>query len=130
MSPQEIFDVSAIHLFVQGKRAQDEKFVNCISDDGSMCPVGLLIGEDYFPELESNRTLRWLIENHTDMFPDWFIENVGLISGLQSIHDKQRNWEDIDIMKSSLESLAEEYNLKTYILDDFEKFGNGENNGE
>lgn len=126
MNSQEIFDTVVWHLFNQGKRAQDDKFVNCISDDGAMCPVGFLIGEDYFPELEHNRTLKWLIDNYTDMFPKWFIENKELISELQSTHDKQRNWEDIDIMKKSLESIALNYNLNINALQEYTSFGNGD----
>ena len=125
MKAQDILNKVVNHLFAQGKRAETNNVVSCIADDGAMCPVGLLIGEDYFPELEQNKTLRWLVNNHTDMFPEWFIENLELICELQAIHDKQHNWSNVEVMKRSLENLASSHNLKVY-LKDHESFGTNE----
>lgn len=120
MTPQEIFDTVSYHLFKQGKRAVDSHFCRYFNKiDGLKCAVGILIPDNvYFSEIDQgNQTIRNLINKYKNKFPDWMIENVALISELQSVHDKQFNWEKSANMLKALKDVADRYKLSTLKLD-------------
>ena len=50
-------------------------------------------------------------------------DNLGLIQALQSVHDKQHNWETTDNMYNALVEVASAYEVSPDILDvlDFEE---------
>lgn len=120
MTPQEIFYKVAKHLFDQGKRSVDNSYCRYHGEDGLKCSIGVLVPEeDYFPEMDQgNKTIKSLVQAHTDKFPEWMGENLGLLCELQSAHDKQYNWENSNTMLKVLTSIAEAYNIPTKGLDD------------
>lgn len=122
MKPQEIFNTVAKHLFDQGKRSTDKQFCRYHNEDGLKCAVGVLIEDDvYFPEMDSgNKTIKTLVDHHPDKFPDWVKENLGLLQSLQSVHDKQHNWETEDNMINALIEVASVYEVSPDVLDDLQ----------
>jgi hypothetical protein len=118
MTPQDIFDRVVSHLTEQGKRSMDERHCRYHNDDGLMCAVGVLIPkEDYFPEIDKgNKTIKSLIVEYAGRFPEWMEENLGLLSELQSVHDRQYLWENGNKMFETLESIAERYGVSSNIL--------------
>jgi hypothetical protein len=120
MKAQEIFDTVAVHLFDQGQRSVDKRFCRYHNDAGLKCAVGILIPEEeYFPEMDQgNKTIKNLIELYPDKFPDWMSENLGLIQGLQSVHDKQENWKSSDNMHDALVEIASIYEVNPDILEE------------
>jgi|694.fasta_scaffold25162_3 hypothetical protein len=125
MKPQEIFNTVAKHLFKQGKRSVDERFCRYHNNDGLKCAVGILVSEEeYFPEMDmGNKTIKTLLQHHEDKFPTWMKENLGLVQALQSVHDKQNNWESSDNMYNALVEVASAYDVSPDILEeiDFEE---------
>jgi len=119
MKPQEIFDKVVTHLINQGKRSMDDKYCRYHSDDGLMCAVGVLIPkESYFPEIDKgNKTIKSLVNEYEDRFPEWMSENLGLLCELQSVHDRQYLWENGKKMLDTLTSVAESYGISPAILD-------------
>ncbi len=135
MTPQEIYDKVVSHLATQGKRSVDDKYCRYHGDDGSMCAVGVLIPkEDYFPEIDQgNRSIKNLIQQYTDKFPEWMSENLGLLSELQSVHDRQYLWQNGRKMLDTLTDVAEAYGVSPAILNnlnfDFEQEKEEPSNG-
>lgn len=125
MKAQEIFDIVATHLFKQGRRSTDHQRCRYHGENGLKCAVGVLVADDvYFSEMdEGNKTIKSLVEQHGDKFPNWFRDNLGLLQTLQSVHDKQRNWESTDLMYNALVEVASMYEVSPDILDtlDFEE---------
>lgn len=128
MSPQEIFDTVAQHLFQQGKRSVDSRHCKYHNEDGLKCSVGALITEElYFPEIDSgNRTIKYLVEHYQDKFPDWIVNNVDLLSALQSVHDMNNNWQSADNMEEALLNVAEYFDLSPSKLEGLKKDFNQE----
>jgi hypothetical protein len=130
MKAQEIFDTVATHLFKQGKRSTDQSRCRYHGENGLKCAVGVLVSDDvYFPEMdEGNKTIKSLVEQNEDKFPDWFKDNLGLLQTLQSVHDKQRNWESSDLMHNALVDVASAHDVNPDILQtlDFEDNKDGE----
>lgn len=120
MKAQEIFDTVAVHLFDQGQRSVDNRFCRYHNDTGLKCAVGILVPEEeYFSEMDQgNKTIKNLIELYPDKFPDWMSENLGLIQGLQSVHDKQENWKSSDNMHDALVEIASIYEVNPDILEE------------
>jgi len=130
MKAQEIFDRVAVHLFQQGKRSTDKFHCRYYNNDGLKCAVGALIPEEiYFSEMDiGNKTIKSLVEVHDEKFPDWVKNNLGLLQALQSVHDKQRNWESSDLMHDALVDVASAYDVSPDILEKlkFERDEDGE----
>ena len=120
MNPQEIFDTVTIHLFKQGERSVDKHYCRYHNKDGLKCAIGALVSkEDYFPQMdEGNLSIKSLIDINKDKFPDWMKENLGLLLDLQSVHDRQYNWENLDNLYDSLVDVAIKYELSPEILDE------------
>jgi hypothetical protein len=57
-------------------------------------------------------------------------ENLGLIQGLQSVHDKQENWKSSDNMHDALVEIASIYEVNPDILEELnfeeEEYEDGE----
>jgi len=128
MTPQNIFDTVATHLFTQGHRAFDDGLNQCAykTPDGSMCAVGCLIRDYYKPEMDKNaygtdiRTVYGLFKSD---LPDWIENNLKLLGALQDVHDVDYNWNSVDALKAALISVAIHNELNYSVLDKFERFG-------
>jgi hypothetical protein len=124
MNQQEIFDKVASHLITQGVQAtyrphpkQREAYSNCAyrGDNGTMCAAGCLIpDEEYNPEFEG---LDWgEVGVEIPSLASLTFEDHDLISSLQSVHDNESNWHNIDILKEKLRNVAHMYTLSSDIL--------------
>ena len=127
MTPQEIFDTVARHLFTQGTRA-GKPVINldgevhdfeCLyrAPDGKTCAVGCLIPDAaYRPSMEGSGafTMRSM---HEDVLPRWFMPNEGLLARLQQVHDCAHYWKsDVD-MRFALACAADAFELDKAVLD-------------
>lgn len=131
MTPQNIFDTVSKHLFKQGKRSVDNRYCRYHGPDELMCSVGVLIPkETYFSEIDQgNKTIKSLITQYPDNFPDWMVDNVDLLSDLQCVHDCEYNWENPDNLYNALVKVASIHDVSPDILetlDDFEVSQNEE----
>jgi hypothetical protein len=123
MTPQEIFDTVATHLFTQGKRAmvRDEDsddstdFCAYRTADGLKCAVGVLLPDElYVPAMENNSVYSLCRTFH---LPSWFHENSGLLGRLQEAHDRPASWYSSGSMRGYLGDVAREFSLDPSILD-------------
>lgn len=126
MTPQEIFDTVARHLFTQGERAgivrtDDSGYDNfdCLyrAPGGKTCAVGCLIPDAaYRPSMEGSGafTMRSM---HEDVLPRWFLPNGGLLARLQQVHDCAHYWQQDHDMKFALACVADAFGLDKSILD-------------
>ena len=125
MTPQEIFDTVARHLFTQGERSiaastdYYEDDVNCMyrSPSGMTCAVGCLIPDAaYLPSMEGSGATG-LCRMFSDVLPKWMAENSELLDYLQMTHDQVAHWRrDVD-MKFALSIVADRFGLDKSILD-------------
>lgn len=126
MTPQEIFDTVARHLFTQGERAgrehRDEhgEFYDfeCLyrAPGGKTCAVGCLIPDDaYRPSMEGSGA-DLLCRMYADRLPEWMPLNVDLLDRLQGAHDYHINWKDDAAMKFALGVAADAHGLDKSIL--------------
>lgn len=121
MTPQEIFNTVAKHLFAQGKRSRSEIGDNldiCVyrAPDGSKCAVGVLIPDAcYDPQFEGNNVIA-LLNQFNDVLPRWMDANMSLLSALQDVHDTPENWCSEDRLKDAFRRCADYYSLDSSIL--------------
>lgn len=128
MTPQEIFDTVATHLFTQGHRAFDDNLNRCAykTQDGSMCAVGCLIQDYYKPSMDRNAygtDIRSVYSLFKSDLPDWIGSNMKLLVLLQDVHDVDWSWNSIGNLKSVLKKVALDYGLNYSVLNKFERFG-------
>lgn len=117
MTPQEIFDKVATHLFTQRTRA-----VNGLNDcqyrteTGAKCAVGCLIPDElYDPVIESFAVHSSVIRpTLTRIGVD---EHVDLLAELQGIHDSRVSWTGgPDRLAEKLAALAHDFGLSIDVL--------------
>lgn len=130
MTPQQIFDTVATHLFTQGHRAMSEDGTTCLyrAPNGDTCAVGCLIQDYYIPEMDKGDFLlssgiTEIVMRFYDILPEWIVRNVKLLGALQDVHDRTSPWRSVDAMKASLEFVAIESDLDSSVLNKFDKFG-------
>ena len=125
MTPQEIFDTVARHLFTQGTRAYDEIIDQCQyrGPGGTKCAVGCLIPDEaYSRDMEG-----WPVENVVVSFgnnsaeprpgfPVWLEDNASLLACLQAVHDRKESWDSEDTLHSALAKVARRCNLSAGVL--------------
>ena len=124
MTPQEIFETVARHLFTQGRRSirdrEDGYGQICAyrAPDGCQCAVGCLIPDDkYLVSMEGKSVTRLKEYN----LPAFFPTNFGLLGALQGVHDELINWESSRAMRRALLGVAIFYDIKKVkFLDDLE----------
>lgn len=125
MTPQEIFDTVAVHLFKQGKQSIGE-FGNCAykGENGSMCAVGCLIQDYYEPKMDCmiETDIETVYHRFKEKLPKWVGDNLKLLNYLQMVHDAPENWNPVT-MKSALYEVVADFNLDSSVLDTLEKFG-------
>lgn len=124
MTPQEIFDTVARHLFAQGKQSRDS--VSCLyrGPDGTKCAVGVLIPDATYDEDMEGWPIAGLFDPDAcqlDEFslPAWMGEHVNLLQRLQNVHDEphvEAYWVDDKRMRWELSLVAQAYGLDDSIL--------------
>jgi hypothetical protein len=122
MTPQEIFDTVAKHLFTQGCRSievDDEGEESCLyrAPEGRMCAVGVLIPDELYDGLMEHQNSDMLLETECHAFPEWMSGNKRLLFSLQRVHDSSVHWEDSRTMRAALLGVAHLYELSPAVLD-------------
>lgn len=127
MTPQEIFDTVARHLFTQGERSAEpvldddgeEIDTECLyrGPDGRSCAIGALLPDAAYRKDMEGRGAAQLCRQWSDVLPAWMPPNVDLLEDLQIIHDRAVHWKDDAAMKFALALLADRTGLDKSILD-------------
>ena len=134
MTPQEIFDTVAKHLFTQGKPAKqlvpdpdsvegEDYQCRYRAADGGKCAVGVLLPDELYVESMEGQSLSGLIMNAgkqgQPVLPSWMEENANLLMDLQSTHDSDFYWETTKRMRKRLEEIAKDRgsDLDTSVLE-------------
>ena len=130
MTPQEIFDTVARHLFTQGERADivldddtddgvRKGFFSCRyrAPGGAKCAVGALIPDEaYSPSMEE-RNFSDVYDSFAPVLPLWMGDNLRLLASLQSVHDDHHYWGSTGSMREALANVADFYHLNASVLD-------------
>jgi len=117
MTPQEIFDTVAKHLFTQGKQSTD--YVSCFyrGPEGTKCAVGVLIPDATYDEDMEGCSIAGLFDPLDEFsLPAWMAEHVNLLQRLQNVHDTKDHWVDDERMRWELSLAAQAYGLDDSIL--------------
>jgi len=132
MTPQEIFDTVAKHLFTQGKPAKqmvpdpdsfegEDNLCRYRAADGTKCAVGVLLPDELYVESMEGQSLSGLIMNAGKQgqpgLPSWMEENASLLMYLQGAHDSDFYWETTVRMRERLAEIAEEIYLDASVLE-------------
>lgn len=123
MTPQEIFDTVARHLFAQGTRSYDPVEDQCLyryrSPEGiRSCAVGRLIPDEVYDcAMEGSNVNHLLLRWTQTKLPEWMCDNAALLRGLQYEHDCDENWESSAMMRQALGIRAKAFNLNAALLD-------------
>lgn len=124
MTPQEIFDTVARHLFTQGERAgivldDDAMGFSCRyrAPGGAKCAVGALIPDEAYSFNMEERVIADVYHCFSAVLPVWMGDNVKLLASLQSVHDDFSYWESTGSMREALANVADFYNLDASVLD-------------
>lgn len=128
MTPQEIYDTVAKHLFTQGKRSgepTDSTAFSCMyrGPGGTKCAVGAIISDEvYNPDMEGQSVVGLFDPDATAEggfeLPAWMKENLSLLMALQDAHDYSWYWHATTSMKSRLQEVAQRHKLSAAVLDD------------
>jgi hypothetical protein len=123
MTPQEIFDTVARHLFTQGERAgrspqwQGEQFTcRYRGPHGTRCAVGIFIPDDVYDHTMEGCGVTGLIVEHGDKLPVWMRRNAELLERLQTAHDLEENWHNTTRMRWELSLAALTFGLDDSVL--------------
>jgi len=123
MTPQEIFDTVAKHLFAQGERAGRkpswpgaEFACRYRGPNGTRCAVGIFIPDDVFDQSMEGTGIIGLLVGHGDKLPDWMRRNSELLERLQSAHDIEENWSSSARMRWEFSLAALTFELDDSIL--------------
>lgn len=124
MNAQEIFDTVTVHLFTQGKRATENETCMYRTPEGLKCAVGVLIPDDlYHPSMDkasgNGTAIQELVRWNQFKFPEWFIDNLCLLSQLQYVHDTKSNWDSTENMREELKGVAVNFELNDAIVNQF-----------
>ena len=121
MTPQEIFNKVATHLFTQGTRAMLDpecESGQCMyrGPNGSKCAVGVLIPDKLYRKNMETFTINGLLDDEKVVLPAWMAENRELLWALQSTHDLHLAWDSSMAMRRKLRGVAEAHGLDATIL--------------
>lgn len=127
MTPQEIFDTVARHLFTQGERAGreikddlgDTVDFECLyrGPNNRTCAVGCLLPDAAYRSDMEGSGIDLLCRMHADVLPEWMSSNSDLLERLQGAHDYHINWKDDAAMKFALGVVADAHGLDKALLD-------------
>lgn len=132
LKTQQIFDKVVTHLYTQKRQAMSsDNICKYRADNGLSCAVGCLIEDkDYQKEFDdadndNGTAIEDIITNidFKNKKLKMFLEkNVDILERLQTIHDRNANWDSsgpsID-MSIKLQELAADFNLNLNILKKF-----------
>ena len=126
MTPQEIYDTVAKHLFTQGKRSgvlwpTGDFRCKYRGPDGTKCAVGVLIPDEvYDPDMEGHSIVGLFDPDATEKggfeLPAWMKENLKLLVALQGAHDFSRYWHSSPQMNARLKQVAQDHGLSAAVL--------------
>jgi hypothetical protein len=123
MTPQEIFDTVARHLFTQGERAgrrtvfhRTEFSCRYRGPNGTRCAVGIFIPDSAFDQSMEGVGMVGLLVDHGDKLPAWMRHNSELLERLQTAHDLEENWVSTTRMRWELSLAALTFGLDDSIL--------------
>lgn len=117
MTPQQIFDTVATHLFTQGKQAVNTNGA-CMyrGENGTKCAIGVLIPDNLYTDAMEGRSAGSLFHVDVD-YPQYLEVNKKLLSSLQNVHDFSYNWDNTETLKDALVGVAEMNQLSTDVLE-------------
>ena len=129
MTPQEIYDTVAKHLFTQGRRSGDDRpqrgGFQCRyrGAEGTKCAVGAVMPDEaYDPDMEGHSIVGLFDPDATAeggfKLPTWMKENLKLLVSLQDAHDYSWYWHSTQLMKDRLLQVALDYKLSAAVLGD------------
>ena len=124
MIPQEIFDTVAKHLFKQGHQAITtlwSGYSDCAyrTPNGDKCAAGAILPDEYYQSFMEGYSISHLVQMNFKL-PEWIIENLRLISDLQTIHDQADNWKFTQTMIIELKKVAKKFELDSEVLNHLE----------
>ena len=108
MTPQEIFDTVAKHLFAQGRRATiretdiyGEVSAACRyrAEDGTKCAVGALIPDEVYDPKMEGYDVDCVLSSDPGYLPEWMHDNAELLRALQTAHDAESSWVTTEAMR-------------------------------
>ena len=125
MTPQEIFDKCAVHLFAQGERSGYSSGGNPAEDfvclyrgpEGRKCAVGIFISDELYSRGMEGATISCLLEQETCQLPTYMTEHPDLLGSLQFAHDNDMSWQSSVAMRQALRSVATAYALDDKVVD-------------
>ena len=122
MTPQEIFDTVAKHLFTQGCRSaelDEDPHSACLyrGPEGRMCAVGVLIPDELYNTDMEFQNAAYLVGKVNSPFPEWMKANKNLLHSLQISHDRALYWLNSEAMREGLRAVATQYALSSAVLD-------------
>ena len=121
MTPQEIFDTVAKHLFTQGCRSaelDEDPHSACLyrGPEGRMCAVGVLIPDELYNTDMEFQNAAYLVGKVGSPFPEWMKANENLLHSLQISHDRPHHWLNSEAMRERLRVVAGHYDLSSAVL--------------
>lgn len=119
MTPQEIFNTVATHLFTQGERAMYYwGVIRCAyrNDSGQKCAVGCLIPDEVYNTAMEDMGVVNLVKTFGAL-PTFIASNLCLLEMLQNVHDDATAWATEKTLKKRLRRVSEKYSLDSSILE-------------
>lgn len=124
MTPQEVFETVAKHLFKQGRRSTDSA-ERCVyrlerGDRVLMCAVGCLIPKSHYRTSMEHKGVDGLVTGASRLgytVPRVIRRNAELLELLQEAHDQPRNWYTSAAMRNRLKAIAPDFDLDPDFLD-------------
>jgi hypothetical protein len=126
MTPQEIYDTVAKHLFAQGKRSGSKRADGGFQckyrgPDGTKCAVGVLMPDEFYDPVMEGSSICGLFDPDATAeggfpLPAWMKQNLKLLISLQDAHDYSWYWHNAAQMKARLHQVALDHNLSADVL--------------
>ncbi|AGS81170.1 hypothetical protein [Caulobacter phage Cr30] len=117
MTPQEIFDKSAAHLFTQDVQSVGPSCCSYRGPNNTSCAVGFFIPDEVYRNDMEGKDVYGLLDTYADIFPKFIIENIKLFAALQLVHDDNVSWRTTERMRNHLREVADKFNLNSSILE-------------
>ena len=118
MTPQEIFDTVATHLFSQGEQSLFKGSAMLCAyrgDGGRKCAAGVLIPDSYYTKKMELMHFAGVVATYS--LPTYLKENGSLVLALQQVHDHPYNWTSEETLKKALIHYTRSFSLEYSILD-------------
>lgn len=120
---QEVFDKVARHLLTQKIQAKVNGQCLYRGPNNTMCGIGCLIPDDLYDLDIEGAAVMDLLDSKQEKYREGIVElftncNPTFLSDLQLLHD---DTDDDGDWYQDLEGLAEDYDLDTTVLDEFQE---------